>query len=312
LTSASIDSSVIDRLRDHPSVTHIDRLRQFFAYTNGRRFSLAGVDTEVPPERPRFALIEGEVDGLPRDAVLVGEPLARKEGVGVGDELVVDGPDGPVRLPIAGVYYDYSGEMGSAFLRLDTMAREFGDGPIGGVALYLEPGADADDVVDELKQSFAGTPLNFRSNRGLRERAMQVFDQTFAITRLLRYMSLLIAVSGVALTLIVLARERASELALYRALGASRAQIFRIYLGKGLGMGAAGIALGSAAGVAFALILVFVVNRAFFGWTIALHWPGWTLAWQSAIVLAASAFASVYPAVVASKTPATVLRREDL
>ena len=35
---------------------------------------------------------------------------------------------------------------------------------------------------------------------------------------------------------IVLARERISELALYRALGARCRQIFRVFLGKGLGM----------------------------------------------------------------------------
>jgi putative ABC transport system permease protein len=309
---ASIDAELIERLKAHPAVTHVDRLRQFFAYTNGRRFSFAGVDATVPVGRDRFLLLEGDVDELPRSSVLVGEPLARKQDLHVGDDLVVDGPDGPVSLPIAGIYYDYSSELGSAFVDLDTMEKHFGPGAIGSVALYLTPEADADGVVDELEQQFRETPLSMRSNRGLRERAMQVFDQTFAITSLLRYMSLLIAVCGVALTLIVLARERTSELALYRALGASRVQIFRVYLGKGLGMGAAGIALGSVAGVGFAWILIYVVNRAFFGWTIAVHWPIGLLVWQSAIVLLASGAASVYPALIASRTPATELRREDL
>lgn len=311
-THATIDDAIIEELRSHPDVTHVDRLRRFFAYTDGRRFSLAGVDTTVPPDRARFALLEGEVDELARGVALVGEPLARKEGLHVGDDLVVDGPAGPVRLPIAGIYYDYSGELGSAFIHLDTMAKHFGAGAVNDVALYLTASSDAERVVDELKTDFADTPLRFRSNRGLREQAMRVFDQTFAITELLRYMSLLIAVCGVALTLIVLARERASELALYRALGASRLQIFRIYLGKGVGMGAAGILLGSVAGVAFAFILIYVVNRAFFGWTIAVFWPVGLLVWQSGIVLLAAAAASVYPAIVASRTPATVLRREDL
>jgi putative ABC transport system permease protein len=309
---ASIDAELIERLKAHPAVTHVDRLRQFFAYTNGRRFSFAGVDATVPVGRDRFLLLEGDVDELPRSSVLVGEPLARKQDLHVGDDLVVDGPDGPVSLPIAGIYYDYSSELGSAFVDLDTMEKHFGPGAIGSVALYLTPEADADGVVDELEQQFRETPLSMRSNRGLRERAMQVFDQTFAITSLLRYMSLVIAVCGVALTLIVLARERTSELALYRALGASRVQIFRVYLGKGLGMGAAGIALGSVAGVGFAWILIYVVNRAFFGWTIAVHWPIGLLVWQSAIVLLASGAASVYPALIASRTPATELRREDL
>jgi len=312
---AVLGNDVIERLRRHPGVEHVDRLRQFFATARGRKFSLAGVDLSVPLE-DRFALIEGEpvqaAAALRNGAALVGEPLARKSGLKLGDDLVVEGPDGPVALPIAGIYYDYSSELGSAFVSLDTLEERFGPGPIGSVALYLAPGVDVDAVVDDLKRELSDVPITVRSNRRLRQEAMSVFDQTFAITRLLRYMSLLIAVCGVALTLVVLARERAAELALYRALGAERGQIFRVYLGKGLGMGIAGIALGTVAGIAFALVLIYVVNRAFFGWTIAVFWPLRLLLEQDLVILAASALAAVYPAALASRTPATELRREDL
>ena len=74
-------------------------------------------------------------------------------------------------------------------------------------------------------------------------------------------MSLLIAVSGITLTLLVLAQEQVPELALYRALGADRPQIFRIFVGQGLAMGMMGLALGLAGGIILALILVFVINR---------------------------------------------------
>ena len=83
----------------------------------------------------------------------------------------------------------------------------------------------------------------------------RIFDQTFAVTRLLQAMSLLIAVCGVTLTLVVLARERVSELALYRSLGATRPQIFRVFLGKGLGMALFGLVLGAPGGAALAMIL---------------------------------------------------------
>ncbi|MGH9334578.1 MAG: FtsX-like permease family protein, partial [Vicinamibacteria bacterium] len=308
---ATLESSVLARLQRHPAVQNVDRLRQFFAYSEGRRFSLAGVDMSAPISG-RFALLEGELQDIPEDSVLVGEPLARKAGLEVGDDLLVAGPNGRIALPIAGIYYDYSSEHGSAFVDLETMERHFGAGPINNVALYLTPGADADAVIDELKRDLAEVPLVLRTNRRLREEALSVFEQTFAITELLRHMSLLIAVCGVALSLVVLARERTSELALYRALGAERRQIFRIYLGKGLGMGLSGILLGTTCGIAFALVLIYVVNRAFFGWTIAVDWPFDLILRQSALVLAAAALASVYPAFLASRTPATELRREDL
>ena len=141
---------------------------------------------------------------------------------------------------------------------------------------------------------------------------MEIFDQTFAVTRLLQGTSLLIAVAGIILTLLVLAREESAELALYRSLGAQRSQLFRIFVGKGLGMGVAGLLLGLAAGVALAGILVFVINRAYFGWTIQVHWPWGTVLAQAATILAAAVLASLFPALAASRTPATQLSREDL
>ncbi len=314
---AVLEDEVLSTLSSHPEVAQVDRLRQLFVYTNDRRISLAGVDISIPLGEGRFVLLSGEPDeasrALERDgAVLIGEPLARKEGLSIGDELTLEGPDGPLSIPIAGVYYDYSSELGSAFMDMKTMERYFGPGPINNVALYLEDGADAERVVDELKNALSGIPIELRSNRRLREEVFRIFDQTFAITRLLQAMGLVIAVCGITLSLVVLARERVSELALYRALGAERHQIFRMFLGKGLGMAALGIGLGTAAGIGFALILIFVINRAYFGWTIALFWPVRLVAQQIFVILVAAALASIYPALIASATPATELRREDL
>jgi putative ABC transport system permease protein len=210
------------------------------------------------------------------------------------------------------VVHDYSADAGSALMDLDAMARLFGPGPIQNVSLDFPPGTDLDRAVDRLRRRFEGVPLLFRSNRALRQEVFAVFDQTFAVTRLLQGMSLLIAACGIALTLLVVARERASELALYRALGAGRGDLFRVHLGQGLGMAVHGLVLGSLGGVALACVLVFVINRDTFGWTIALHWPWGDLARQGATILGAAALASLYPAVRASRVPATELRREDV
>jgi putative ABC transport system permease protein len=192
------------------------------------------------------------------------------------------------------------------------MEKFYGPGPINNVALYLEPGIDARRTIDALRARFADRPLVIRSNADLREEIFLIFDQTFAVTRLLQFMSLLIAACGITLTLIVLARERISELALYRALGATRRQIFRVFLGKGLGIALFGLGLGAAGGLALAMILIYLINRAYFGWTIAVHWPWTALAWQALTILVVAVLASVYPALRASRTPAGELTRENL
>ncbi len=320
-TEGSMGPELVSDIASQAGVRAVDRLRRFFVYPgsvpdDNRRISLAGFDVGIDVREARFSFLEGERgEALRRvheeGAVVVSEPLSRKFALGVGDRLSLYGRSGRVYLPIAGVYYDFSSEGGAAFVDLSTMEEHFGPGNVSNLALYLQPGIDAEHAVDALRSRFAGVPLRFRSNRDLRERVFQIFDQTFAVTELLRIMSLLIAVCGITLTLLVMARERVSELALYRALGAERVQIFRTYLGKGIGMALYGLALGGVGGVLLAFILVFVINRAYFGWTIALHWPWGALVGEAVAILIAAAVASIYPAWRAARTPATELRRED-
>ena len=314
---AFLEADLVDALAGHPGVVAVDPLRAFLGYTGTQRIVLAGVDMGVPGGEVRFPLVAGHTAEVFRQVrqeggVLVGETLARQVGLQPGNRLPVYTPSGERGLPIAGIYYDYSTEGGTVAMDQGTMTRHFGSGPANSIALYLAPGRDADAVVDELKARFPDTPLNFRSNRRLREEVFEIFDQTFSVTRLLQGMSLLIAVCGITLMLLALARERASELALYRAVGSRRRQIFQVFLGKGLGMGILGLGMGTVGGMLLAGILIFVINRAYFGWTIQVYWPWASLLQQAATILGAAALASVYPALRASRTPATGLSRDDL
>ena len=316
-SAAALDDILVREIGSLPGVAQMDRLRQLRVYAGDRRISLAGVDMSLSADLGQFELIEGDLgEALRRcreeGAVIVSEPLARKNGLGVGSTLLVTGPAGELAFPVAGIFYDYSSEAGAAATDLGTLERAFGPGPVNNIGLYLEDGVDPERFVDSLKGRYADLPLVIRSERSLREDVFRIFDQTFAVTRLLQAISLLIAVCGITLTLIVLAREQIPELALYRALGARRRQIFRVFLGKGLGMALFGLTMGAGGGVALALILILIINRAYFGWTIAFHWPWVALAEQAATIVLASVLASLYPALRASRTPATELSRENL
>ncbi|HEX9635977.1 MAG TPA: FtsX-like permease family protein [Acidobacteriota bacterium] len=312
---ATLDPGLVQALSADPAVRATDRLRQLFVYAGDQRISLSGIDIGAPIGAPRFQLLRGDARrALERvrraGAALISEPLARKLGLAPGDALELAAPRGIAKLEVAGVYYDYSTESGAAVIDLRTMTELFGAHPINSLALYLQPGLDPDRVADRLRAEHAEAPLRIRSNRRLREDVLKVFDQTFAITHILQAMSLLIAVCGITLSLLVLAQQRISELALYRALGTRRGRIFGIFVGEGLGMGALGLLQGLAGGVALALILIFVINRAYFGWTIQLHWPGGAILGQGLTILAAAVLASLYPAARASRTPATELSRD--
>ncbi len=314
---ASLDSQVVSAAASLGGVVSVDRLRGFLGYIGDRRVSVVGVDMGSALPRDRFPLFRGEAERAwhqvrEAGAVLISEPLARKERLQVGDSVTLAGPEGPLNFAVAGVYYDYSTEAGAVAMDRRTLDARFGPGPINSVALYLEEGLDSEQFADRLRQALPGVPLLVRSNQRLRTEVMRIFDETFAITRVLQAMSLLIAVAGITLTLLVIARERVSELALYRSLGAVRHQIFGLFVGKGLMMGTLAIGLGVIGGLLLAAVLVFVINRRYFGWTIQVDLPLGILAVQMATILGATIVASIYPALRASRTPATQLSRDDL
>lgn len=316
-SAATLDSGVVAGLATLPGVRAVDRLRGFLGYTGQRRVAVAGVMMDLPDGERRFPLVSGDgavarIAAARDGAVLISEPLARKTGLGPGDTLPLTTPAGERRFPIAAVYYDYSSETGTVMMDLTTFAAAFGPGPPASAALYLEPGTDPERTVDLVRARFPDRALLLRSNRSLRSEVFRVFEQTFAITRILQGLALLIAVAGITLTLLILARERLSELALYRALGATTGQIFRLFVSEGISIGALGLGLGLVAGFALAGILIFVINRAYFGWTIQPAVPVGTLAGQAGSVLVAALAASVYPAVRASRTTAAELAREDV
>jgi putative ABC transport system permease protein len=313
---ATLAPGVVERLAALPGVRAVDRLRQAQVLVAGRHVTISGVDSALPEAEGRVALVDGEPGALAAlrgtDGVLVSEPLARKAGLGRGDRVAIPGTAESVEAIVAGVYRDYGSERGALLADLSLFARLFGEGPVQNVALYLAPGVDPEDTVARIRRELPDQALLARSNRTLREEVFAIFEQTFAVTRLLQAMGLLIATVGIALSLLVVARERAAETALLRALGATRGQVFAAFLGRGLGVGALGLVLGLAGGGGLAVVLVRAVNPAWFGWTIGFHLPAGALLGQSALIALAAVIASVYPALRASDTPVAELKRDAL
>ncbi len=319
---AFLDEPLLADLAALPGVRGVETQRRLQVRTadGNHLIWLNGITIAGIPEADlanRLPLMEGDPARVSRQlttdgGVLIGEPLARKGGLAIGDTLRLAGPRGPVAMPVVGITYDYTSEGGTAFVVGQTYARHFGQEPPNNAALFIDPELPVEPFVSALKKRYTGRPLVFRSNRTLRSDVMDIFDQTFAVTRTLQAMALLIAAFGVSLTLLVQARERSGELALMRALGATRRQIFVLFLGEGAGMGILGLVLGLGGGVGLAALLILVINREWFGWTIQPAIDGSAIIQQIAIILAASVLAAVYPAFQAGLSSPGQLARDDL
>jgi putative ABC transport system permease protein len=90
---------------------------------------------------------------------------------------------------------------------------------------------------------------------------------------------------------IVLARRR--EFGMLRHLGLTRAQIRAMLAAEGGLLALLGALAGLAAGAAISLVLVYVVNRQSFNWSMELHPPYWLLGVLILILVGLAVFTAI-------------------
>ncbi len=230
------------------------------------------------------------------DTAIVTESFAHRHGTREGNVLKIRTPSGLAALRVAGVYYDYTSDRGLIMIDRGVFERWWHDPGVNSVAVYLKPGADAQAAAGRARSRWAGRGLIVYTNGALRQRILAVFDQTFAVTGVIKVIAVLVAIVGVFLALTALVIERAREIAVLRAIGASRGQVRGMLLSEAALLGTVASALGIAAGMCLAMVLTWVVNKAFFGWTIELQWPWPMIATTPLWIVAAAMLAALPPA----------------
>jgi putative ABC transport system permease protein len=246
-----------------------------------------------------------------RDVVIVTESFAQRHGTRDGDVIHIATPSGEAGFHVAGVYYDYTSDRGLIMMDRPVFDRWWHDPGVNSVAVYLKPGADVAAAAARARNRWAGQGLIVYTNAALRQRILTVFDQTFAVTGVLKVIAVLVAIVGIFLALTALVIERQREIGVLRALGASRWQVRGMLLSEAALLGAVSSALGIAAGMSLAMVLTWVVNKAFFGWTIELQWPWLMIAATPAWIVAAAMIAALGPAWQAGRVEIAATLREE-
>ncbi len=244
------------------------------------------------------------------EAVLVSEPFARRHGLAPGAELRLATPAGERAFPVAGVYRDYGSEEGVVLMHRARYRALWGDPAVDALGLYLEAGVEAAAVAEAVRALARGRQVvRVRANRELRAASLAVFDRTFTITRVLRLLAGVVAFFGVLSALAALALERRRELAVLRAVGLTRGQLWGLVVGESAVLGALAGFLAAPLGWAMAYVLTTVVNQRAFGWSLAFHLDPALLAQGLAMAVAAALLAGLYPAwTMARAAPAAGLR----
>jgi len=258
-----------------PGVIAVDTYRATAVRWGDRQAFVMGVDFAVQRRVGHLAFVGGAdsravlARALADGGALVTESFAHHWRVKAGDSITVPAPAGRTRLVVEGVFYDYSTDAGAIFLDRAVFARLWKTDRTESLALYCAPGTNLDAVRRAyLALAGPGRVDHVTPNQELRRRVLAVFDQTFRITFALQFIAIAVAVLGVVTTLTALVLQRGREIGVLRATGALKSQVRRMVLVESGILGLLGALLGCLAGWVLALLLVHVINRQFFGWSI--------------------------------------------
>jgi putative ABC transport system permease protein len=313
----TIAPEVAGRIAEIPGVASVNRFRAFEIQYQGLPASLAAATYDLSKPRQSLTFLSGRpsIDVLREladgDNALVSEPFANKHHLNSGDTVTLSLGEQQITFRVIDIFYDYGSEAGFLLIDWNTMLRYLPEGAPTNIAVYLASGADLEQTRSAIRMAVANRSLIVLSNRDIRRRAIQVFDQTFAITYAVEAISILVAIGGIAGALISIVLDRRREFGVLRFLGGTSAQIRRMILVEAGLIGILSNILGLALGYVLSLVLIYVINKQSFGWTIQFHWPVAVLLSSLSVVYIATVLAGLYPARLAVRLdPIEVVHEE--
>ena len=312
----AMDPRIPDLVRGLPGVADVDVFHAFPFRYQGTQATLGAGVMDIVRRKHTLRFLSGNADQILKSLegtqrAIVSEPFANKHHVKPGDVLTLALGERPVKLTVAGIYFDYSNDRGLVIVDRSTLLRYLPEQPLTNMAIYVQPGADAVKVRHAIEEAVADYPVLVAPNGVLRDAAIRIFDRTFSVTWALEGIAIIVAMLGAANALLALVLDRRREIGLIRYLGGSQGQVRTMILTEAGLLGLLASALGLVLGMALSMVLIFVINKQSFGWTIQFHPPLGLLAAALALVWAMTILAGVYPARFATTIePSDAVRSE--
>lgn len=304
-----IPMDLVEALVDIQGVGAVDSYRTMSITIQGQPASLVARNLRVHARWSRYVFVDGDSSEIllrtaQEGGVLLSEVLAAKHDVEVGEAVTLMTPSGTRHFQVMGIFYDYATDGGKVVMDRELYQQVWDDPTTDVIPIYFTPGVLTQEVRGRIQQAFISQGgLTFISNADIKEEILDIFDRTFSVTYALHIIAVTIALLGIANTVLTSVLERRRELATLRAIGASRAQIRWLVLWETAYLGLVGAVQGVVAGLLMALLLVEVINRQSFGWSIRLLVPPGLLVEAAVLAIVAAVLAGLGPAVWAGRQP---------
>jgi putative ABC transport system permease protein len=253
--------SLADSLNDLDDVEHALGLGVALAKVDGKGSRISVLDPSRAEGLLDLGVTEGVLSALDSSSVFISSKYATSNDVQINDTIVFEMQDGTSRsLKVRGIYENR--ELVGKFV----VSRSLMDGVSGtwfdlGVYIKLKPGADEKraeaDLTRALKEYGNGTLL---SKDAYIEKQSASVDQLLALVYGLLGLSIIIAIVGIVITLLLSVYERRREIGLLRAVGMTRSQVRVVVRWESVLTSLLGAVLGVAMGIGLGYIVILALR----------------------------------------------------
>jgi putative ABC transport system permease protein len=263
-----------DAVRSVPGVAEVTTLRRSSAQLDGATIQVIGLDPASYPAVGGLSFTAGDPTTAfsalaQNDTIIVNGMVGAPNTPQVGDALTLETPTGPRTYTVAGVGVDYlNSRVATAYVSHAALADHFG--VTNDVLLMAnrtadaEPGAVEAALLDIVREFPAFALLDYASWRTSQLEANQTRTNILYVLMAFLAAPALLALAN---TLGISALERTREIALLRAVGATRKQIGRMFLAESLLLAGLGAGLGILAGIGLGYAMVSALEAAGFSFT---------------------------------------------
>ncbi len=262
-----------------PGVKHIDGLRVTGLTTGGADLIVIGRNIDLWFQNSPGLLDEGDEEHAREvasrgEGFVISQNEAVRSGIGLGGQMRLDTPNGPLVRPVVGIVEFYYVEKGTVFLDRELYKKYWGDNSVDLILLNLQPGVDRSAFKAEINKAMQGEQRAFiYTSDEYKAWSARLTDQFFTLTYLEMLIAIFVAAMGLINMLIISVTERQRELGILRAVGVLRSQVRRMVLLEAAAIALLGFVTGIIAGLFNAYFLVRTAARIIAGFNLRFEFP---------------------------------------
>jgi putative ABC transport system permease protein len=304
-----LKEDALPALKTVPGVKIIDLYRLIRSTYEGKPIMVESFSAQASAGVRNLPVIGGSgVKALQEMAegkgVIVSESFQSKFAKRANNTIELATPTGRRTFKILAVYVDYSSDAGSVLIDRALYKQYWRDELVDAFDLWLEPGADQQQVIQKIKSDYGEKyQLFISTHRELKDAVVRIMEQSFVVNYAVEIVAVVVAIFSVINTLLASILDRTREIGVLRAMGAMQRQVRRIIVMEAGWMGLLGGILGLIAGTVMSYHHVVYNTKLLTGWTFQFYYPYGVAAFSLVAAVGLCLAAGYVPAQRAAATP---------